>query len=303
MPRRITLRWKLAGLLIFIGVLVVALAMVSLASLAKVSDGGQHNFVHVTQPLAALGNARALVSQNAALADRHILEGTLETKRPLEQRIRANQQLIERELALAAPSLTTPRERMSARFLKANLATYRGVTNELFGVSRANTPAMAYEWSSQRLDPAADTLNADLQRLYDAKVTEGNALARQATATFHGARRLVLTLLALIFLIGVPPCVLTIRRIRLSVEAIRARLTSLRRHDVAGLRLGLGRLAAGDLTLELTPVTPAIRRRTRDEIGDVGRGRRARSATTPRRRWRPTTPPAPRLARWSARCR
>ena len=56
------------------------------------------------------------------------------------------------------------------------------MTSELFGVSRANTPAMAYEWSSQRLDPAADTLNADLQRLYDAKVAEGNALAQQATA-------------------------------------------------------------------------------------------------------------------------
>jgi hypothetical protein len=86
MPRRVTLRWKLAGLLIFIGVLVVALAMVSLASLAKVSDSGRHNFAHVTQPLAALGTARALVSENAALADRHILEDTVETKRPLEQR-------------------------------------------------------------------------------------------------------------------------------------------------------------------------------------------------------------------------
>ena len=86
------------------------------------------------------------------------------------------------------------------------------MTSELFGVSRANTPELAYEWSSQRLDPAADTLNADLQRLYDAKVAEGNALARQATATFHGARRLVLALLALIFLIGVPACVFTIRR-------------------------------------------------------------------------------------------
>ena len=89
------------------------------------------------------------------------------------------------------------------------------MTSELFGVSRANTPALAYEWSSQRLDPAADTLIADLQRLYDAKVAEGDALARQATDTFHGARRLVLALLALIFLIGVPACVLTIRRIRL----------------------------------------------------------------------------------------
>jgi hypothetical protein len=82
MPRRVTLRWKLASLLIFIAVLLVALTMVSLASLAKVSNGGRHNFTHVTQSLAALGTARALVSENAALADRHILEETLETKRP-----------------------------------------------------------------------------------------------------------------------------------------------------------------------------------------------------------------------------
>ena len=269
LPRRFTLRWKLAGLLIFIGVLVIALTMVSLAGLAKVADGGQRNVAQVTRPLAALGSARALVSENAALADRHILEDTIHNKRLIEQRILANDRQIQRQLALAAPSLITPRERTSARFLKANLATYRSVTSELFGVSRANTPALAYEWSSQRLDPAADTLIADLQRLYDAKVAEGDALARQATDTFHGARRLVLALLALIFLIGVPACVFTIRRIRLSVEAILARLTSLRRHDVAGLRLGLGQLAAGDLTFELTPVTPAIHRRTRDEIGDV----------------------------------
>jgi methyl-accepting chemotaxis protein len=269
MPRRITLRWKLAGLLIFIGVLLVALTMVSLASLAKVSDGGRNNFVHVTKPLAALGSARALVSENAALADRHILEDTLETKRPLEQRILANDRLIARGLALAAPTFTTPQERQSARFLKHNLASYRSVTAELFGVSRANSPRLAYEWSSQRLDPAADTLNADLEHLYDAKVAEGNALAHEATATFHGARRLVLALLALIFLIGVPACVFTIRGIRLSVEAIVARLASLRRYDVAGLRDGLGHLAAGDLTFELTPVTPPIQRRTRDEIGDV----------------------------------
>ena len=79
----------------------------------------------------------------------------------------------------------------------------------------------------------------------------------------------MLALLALIFLIAVPACVFTIRGIRLSVEAIVARLASLRRHDVAGLRDGLGHLAAGDLTFELTPVTPPIHRRTRDEIGDV----------------------------------
>jgi methyl-accepting chemotaxis protein len=269
MPRRITLRWKLASLLVFIAVLLVALTIVSLASLAKVSDGGRHNVTHVTQPLAALGTARALVSENAALADRHILEDTLETKRPLERRILANDRRIARSLALATPTFTTPEQRRSARFLAHNLANYQSLTKELFGVSRSNTPVLAYEWSSQRLDPAADTLNADLEHLYDAKVAEGHELARAATATFHDARRLVLALLALIFLVAVPACVFTIRSIRLSVEAIVARLASLRSNDVAGLRDGLGHLAAGDLTFELTPVTPPIRRRTRDEIGDV----------------------------------
>jgi methyl-accepting chemotaxis protein len=269
MPRRITLRWKLAGLLVFIAVLLVALTMVSLANLAKVSDSGRRNFTHVTQPLAALGSARALVNENAGLADRHILEDTLETKRPLEQRILANDRRIARALAAAAPTFTTAQERESARFLQHNLAAYGDLTSELFGVSRANTPRLAYEWSSQRLDPAADTLSTDLENLYDAKVAEGDALAREATDTFHGARRLVLLLLALIFLVAVPACVATIRGIRLSVDAIVARLTSLRSHDVAGLRDGLGHLAAGDLTFELTPVTPPIHRRTRDEIGDV----------------------------------
>ncbi|HEX6743146.1 MAG TPA: methyl-accepting chemotaxis protein, partial [Solirubrobacteraceae bacterium] len=269
MPRRITLRWKLAGLLLFIAALLVALTMVSLANLAKVSDSGRRNFTHVTQPLAALGSARALVNENAGLADRHILEDTLETKRPLEQRILANDRRIAHALAVAAPTFTTAQERKSARFLQHNLATYRSVTSELFGVSRATTPELAYEWSSQRLDPAADTLSTDLENLYDAKVAEGDALAREATGTFRSARRLVLLLLALIFLVAVPACVATIRGIRLSVEAILARLTSLRSHDVAGLRDGLGHLAAGDLTFELTPLTPPIRRRTRDEIGDV----------------------------------
>ena len=268
-PRRITLRCKLAGLLIFLGVLVVALTMVSLASLAKVSDSGRHNFEHVTQPLAALGRARAVLNESAALANRHILQDTLEGKATLERRIAANDRTIDRELARAAPTLTTPTERRKARLMRADLNAYRTSFPEFFQVSRTSTPEIAYQWSSQRIDPAAELLNSDLQGLFDAKVAEGDGLADEATATFHHARRLVLGLLALIFLIGVPAAAFTIRGIRLSVEAIVARLASLRRHDVAGLRDGLGRLAAGDLTFELTPVTPPIHRRTRDEIGDV----------------------------------
>jgi hypothetical protein len=139
--------------------------------------------LHPRDPAAGRArSARALVNENAGLADRHILEATLETKRPLEQRILANDRRIARALAVAAPTFTTAQERKSARFLQHNLATYRSVTSELFGVSRANTPELAYEWSAQRLDPAAVTLSTDLENLYDAKVDESDALAAGAPA-------------------------------------------------------------------------------------------------------------------------
>jgi methyl-accepting chemotaxis protein len=268
-PRRITLRAKLVGLIGGIGALLALLTAVGVVNLGRVSERGQHTFTHVTRPLAALGRARALVNENATLAERHILEDARENKLTLEKRIAANDREIDRQIALAAPTLTTPAERRGARFLRANLAAYRGFIGDLFGTSRSSSPQNAYEWSSQRLDPAVDQVNSDLQQLFDAKVAEGDGLADHATATYHSARGLVLALLALLFAIGLLASVLIIRGIRVSVEAILARLASLRGGDVAGLRAGLDRLAEGDLTYEVVPVTPPIARRTRDEVGDV----------------------------------
>jgi methyl-accepting chemotaxis protein len=268
-PRRITLRAKLVGLIGGIGGLLVLLTAVGVLNLGRVSERGQRTFTHVTRPLAALGRARALINENATLAERHILEDAHENKLTLEKRIAANDGEIDRQIALAAPTLTTPAERRGARFLSANLAAYRDFIGGLFRTSRSSTPEIAYEWSSQRLDPAVDQVNADLQQLFDAKVAEGDGLADDATATYRSGRSLVLALLALIFAIGLVASVVIIRGIRVSIEAILARLASLRGSDVAGLRTGLHRLAEGDLTYEVVPTTPPIARRTRDEVGDV----------------------------------
>jgi methyl-accepting chemotaxis protein len=268
-PRRITLRTKLLGLVGALGLLVVALTAAGLVNLGRVSDREQQTFGHVTRPLAALGRARSLANENATLAERHILEDAVENKVTLEKRIAANDREIDQQLALARPTLTTPTERRVTRFLKANLASYRSFIGELFHTSRTTSAANAYEWSSQRLDPAVDQVDANLQELFDAKVSESDRAVHDTAATYHSARTLVLVLLALILAIGLAASAVMIRSIRLSVDAILARLASLRGSDVAGLRAGLDRLAEGDLTFEVVPVTPPIERRTRDEVGDV----------------------------------
>ena len=55
-------------------------------------------FTRVTKPLASLGRARALLNESATLADRHILEDTLQDKQALEQRIAANDRAVDHEL-------------------------------------------------------------------------------------------------------------------------------------------------------------------------------------------------------------
>ena len=90
MPRRVTLRHKLASLVGGIGILVVMLTTVGVANLGNVSDHGQQTFTRVTKPLASLGRARALLNDSATLADRHMLEDTLQDKQAREQRIAAN---------------------------------------------------------------------------------------------------------------------------------------------------------------------------------------------------------------------
>jgi methyl-accepting chemotaxis protein len=58
---------------------------------------------------------------------------------------------------------------------------------------------------------------------------------------------------------------------RASVARLAGRLTSLIRHDTAGLRSGLEALARRDLTLSITPVTEPITEIDRDELGHVTR--------------------------------
>jgi methyl-accepting chemotaxis protein len=61
------------------------------------------------------------------------------------------------------------------------------------------------------------------------------------------------------------------RAIRGAVRVIVDRLDSLSARDTTDLRAGLDRFAAGDMTLEVTPVTPPIERFGGDELGDAAR--------------------------------
>jgi methyl-accepting chemotaxis protein len=90
-----------------------------------------------------------------------------------------------------------------------------------------------------------------------------------ATATAHNATLILFAVLALAILLGAGIAYVLSRGIQRSVAPVLDRLKMLQDHCTTELRAGLGRLAEGDLTYEVTPVTPLIDNPGGDEIGQI----------------------------------
>ncbi|MFN8506696.1 MAG: HAMP domain-containing methyl-accepting chemotaxis protein [Dehalococcoidia bacterium] len=93
-------------------------------------------------------------------------------------------------------------------------------------------------------------------------VERTNAAVMQTTLEITGM------LLALVVATAGVAIVLAHRTARSAAE-VGGRIRSLQEHCVADLREAMHRLAAGDLTMAVTPVTPKIARHSRDEIGQL----------------------------------
>ena len=106
--------------------------------------------------------------------------------------------------------------------------------------------------------------------LKDARA-DGHVAAASAREAHTRAVRTTWLLLIAGLLVGVAVATLMTRAIRGAIRVIVDRLDSLSARDTTDLRAGLDRFAAGDMTLEVTPVTPPIERFGGDELGDAAR--------------------------------
>src|SRR4051794_18783739 len=99
-----------AKILALAGGLIVALAVVAvigITSLGKVNTAAEESFKTTTQPLAHLGLARAKANENRALLNNHMLAHDPSDKADIDKSIKANDALIEKELAAVKPTLRT----------------------------------------------------------------------------------------------------------------------------------------------------------------------------------------------------
>ena len=116
--------------------------------------------------------------------------------------------------------------------------------------------------AAEALDATVETVSAKIEKDLQADVD-----AAEATAV--STKRTVLIAGFIAVLLGAALAFVITRTVTAPVKVLLERMTMLREVCVAGLGSGLQSLAAGDLSQNVTPATPAIEDEATDELGRV----------------------------------
>jgi methyl-accepting chemotaxis protein len=269
--RRISVQTKLLGSSAVLLALMTALTLFSISSLDNVAQQSQDSFSRATEPLSHLALARAKQNEQRALTNNHILESTDAARADLEEKMKANSVVIDRELAAAKPGFHTAAGQKVYASLMAARAGYSKERKAVVALSAQDRDAAAYAYNKEHVLPAFAKLAAAYDQAFSRKVKQARDGNQSIADTESSSRTLALILLAFSLLIGVTLSYLIARSMRRNVQAVLDRLASLRDHCATALDSALSAMAGGDMTQRVEAVTLPIERPGSDEIGDVAR--------------------------------
>jgi methyl-accepting chemotaxis protein len=221
-------------------------------------------------PLSELGTARAKFNENRAFVNNHMLETTADAKAEIEAKIKQNVTTIDTNLARVGPTLSGD-AKLGEEFtaLQAGIATYRDARNEVLALSDAGKAEEAYALNKTVAVPASAKVAESFTELFDGKVAEGKATNADITATAAASVKRAVIMIIVAIIVGFVMALWFAGRITKTVNEILNRLHTLRDKCTTELAHALGRVAEGDLTVEVVPSTPELHRTSNDEIGDI----------------------------------
>ena len=199
----------------------------------------------------------------------HILEVAAADKAALEKKIEANNAIVDKNLTAVEKSLATDAGKRMFAALRGHLKDYREARAGVLVLSGAGKRDEAYALNKRTVVPAATAAAKAFADLFESKVSVASAENDAIEAAAASSRKRSLLLLGAALLIGFGMAFWFSRRIQQTVAQILSRIETLREHCTTDLRNALNAVAQGDLTVDVTPVTPPLHRTSNDEIGDV----------------------------------
>ncbi|MCW3007684.1 MAG: methyl-accepting chemotaxis protein [Solirubrobacterales bacterium] len=268
-PRRFSLRLKLFSGFGAVLILSVLIGVLALTKMSAMNDKADYVSTGVVPAVKAVQEIRANAGEYRRAQLRYMSTDEAAMREKQSTTMKERDTSIARSLAVYAPTITGAADRSAFNRVQGEWNSYKRQSAGLRAAADAGDAkgAMAvYE------GPANDTfvaLNDDIAKW--SALNERFALDAQhaSQSTYDASQKLIIILLAIAIGFGMVVAFLLTRSISRGVHEVLDRLSRLGDNCVTDLRGGLQAVSDGDLTVEIVPVTPAIDRISRDEIGDV----------------------------------
>ncbi len=260
------------------GALCVALAIIGFTGIHSMNGVGKdaENLANEHLEAAeALGAIREIVKDNVSLTSQHlyVFDGDLPAEDKIAKDFAGNVKAVSAELGAVAKLFEgTEAEPEYQAYTKAR-GTLVDAMQRAITTSREETVRNAEERDGSRSIFISEVLKADtgVEQAADALVQEANRLAEQAeaeaNATASSGTRLIIIVALLAILAAAALAAWVTRSIVRPVRGLSQRMDSLDGHCLSELSTALDKVAKGDLTYGIEPVTTPIEVTSTDELG------------------------------------
>jgi len=253
-----SVRRQLLGAFVAVSLVFVIALVIGWSSIGSVNSKVQSGAKTLPVLEQATGHARDMVaSEVVSVLDPGKIQNHLSDVQTFQQTVSS----------LGAHA-TTPAAKAAEASLTTEFAKWQGLDNRVLALAKAHQVAAATKLAEGAANTEADALTTAAQNVSKA-ISDANANAAASTASSSKTLMLVIALLALLAAGAISFALARdlSRRIKQLLDGIH----SLDSNCVTELEKGLGAIAHGDLTVEVTPVTQPIPTNRADEIGELTR--------------------------------
>jgi methyl-accepting chemotaxis protein len=185
-----------------------------------------------------------------------------------ERRLKEADATADKDFAAYRAVVADARDRALWLRFEAEWKAYKKVTAGFLAPSRANRTVAATA-AVNKGTALSDAMGATLDKWAAYNRTLADRDVKSTHSAYTSAKAIMLLLALVALLVAAAVAVLITLSVKRAVAAILDRLTSLRERDTTDLRAAMDRMAAGDLTATVAPVTEPIASWSNDELGDV----------------------------------
>jgi methyl-accepting chemotaxis protein len=266
--RRLPIGLKLGASFGVVIILIVAIVGLAVSRMSTM-DSKAKNVGSMDLPSAVtIGTINGAANAYRARQFRHILTTDDATMRDTESRLRWADTTVAQSFRTYQATISDATDRALWTRASSEWESYESLTASFLKLSRANR-TLAATAQVNKGTAVYDQLTATLDRWAAYNQTLANRDVRSTHNAYTSAKAIMFVLAIVALLVAAGVAVLITLAVKRSVAAVLNRLTSLRENDTTDLRAAMDRMAQGDLTATVTPVTEPIASWSNDELGDV----------------------------------